>query len=485
MGIVRLPWNFWRRRRRIILLSILALPVIATGGVLLWHFGYLPPTGQSLPSIDSPQAKDRIVVFAPHPDDETLGAGGYLLRAVAAGARVRIVLITNGEYGRTGIDHLPELPAERASGYKNFAVIRQQETLMALGALGVPQSAVIFLCYPNHLLERMIQPANWLPRHPVFDARLNTTRIPFTDAFSPGAPYCGAALLRDVETVLLREKPTVVITLHPNDIHPDHWATSAITQYAINELADEGYPFARNCRVYGYLIHRGLWPRPKQYFPRLPLAPPPSLAKLSDWRQLPLTHRQTRLLGEAIALFQSQGGATHPFMRSFIRANGLYALISDHTWPVAAVVPSCVLIRDPDADFRQGSRYPSADIQNVAFARKDQELIVTITTRKPATAGTRFFLSIISGGKSDTARGLTELQWQRGEASGRMMARGKLSSLPRQSLRSAVTGRTATLHARWPLVEEETTFFLLQAWSSENQRPADATAATVLRIAGN
>jgi len=464
-------------------LWLLALPVIVTGGALLWHFGYLPPMRQGLPAIDPPRATDRIVVFAPHPDDETLGAGGYLQRATAAGARVRVVLMTNGEYGRTGIDNLPELPVERATGYADFGVIRQQETLMALGVLGVPQSAVTFLCYPNHLLERMIQPANWLPSHPVFNARLNTTRIPFTDALSPQAPYCGAALLRDVETVLVREQPTVVITLHPNDIHPDHWATSAITQYALDELAAEGQPFARNCRVYGYLIHRGTWPRPKEYLPRLPLSPPPTLAALSDWGQLPLTRRESRLKGEAISLFQTQGGATHPFMRAFIRTNDLYAVLPKRVWPAGAVAPETVVLRDPAADFGQGQQYPSADIRSVALGRKGDALTVTITTREPATARTRFFVSFLAGGHGEAARRVTELQWQRGQASGVVMAGGTLTTLARRSLHGSVRGRTATLHARWPLAEAQT-FFVLQVWSGENRHSADVTAATMFRIAG-
>jgi len=461
---------------------LLALLVIIAGGVFLWLNGYIPNAKQAFPSIAPPRLDDRIVVFAPHPDDETLGTGGYLQRATAAGARVRVVLMTNGEYGRTGIDNLPELPVERASGYVDFGMIRQQETLMALGALGVPQSAVSFLCYPNHLLERMILPANWLPSHPVFNARLNTTRIPFPDALSPQAPYCGDSLLRDVETILLREKPTVVMTLHPNDIHPDHWATSAITQYALNELAAEGQPFVRTCRVYGYLIHRGNWPRPKEYLPELPLQPPPSLAGLSNWRQWPLTRRDSRLKGEAIALFLSQGGSTHPFMRSFIRTNDLYALLSDLTWPTAPVVPLTTVIRDPEADFAQGQRYPSADIRSVALARRQNELTVVITTREPATDRTRFFVSIAAGGNGAAARVLTEYQWQRAQASGMVMARGALSTLPRRSLRGAVHGNTATLRARWPLVDNQTTFFLLQVWSGENRHSADVTAATVFRL---
>jgi len=461
---------------------ILLLLVVIIGGIFLWLQSHFRAAKQSLLLMDSPLPGDRIVVFAPHPDDETLGTGGYLQHAVAVGARVRVVLMTNGEYGRTGIDHLPELPAERASGYADFGIIRQQESLMALGLLGVPQSNVTFLCYPNHLLTRMSQPANWLPSHPVFNARLNTRHIPFSNALSPRAPYCGEALLRDVETVLLNEKPTVVITLHPNDIHPDHWATSAITQYALNELAAEGKSFARTCRVYAYLIHRGHWPRPKAYRPRLPLLPPPALAGLSDWRKLPLTRRECQRKSQAIKLFQTQGGGTQPLMRSFTRDNDLFALLPNKVWPAAAIVPPTVVLSDPNADFKQGQRYPAADIQHVSLARKHNELIVSITTYKPATSQTRFFILISAGGANAASRVLTEYQWQHKKAAGTVMARGALSPLPPRSVSGIVDRRAAVLRAAWPLVDNQSSFFMLQAWTVENKHLADVTAVTVFRL---
>jgi len=40
------------------------------------------------------------MVVAPHPDDEVLGAGGLIQQAVAAGAEVRIVYLTNGDHNQ-------------------------------------------------------------------------------------------------------------------------------------------------------------------------------------------------------------------------------------------------------------------------------------------------------------------------------------------------------------------------------------------------
>lgn len=42
-------------------------------------------------------ANDRLLVFAPHPDDETLAAGELIQAAHAAGASVRVVFVTDGD----------------------------------------------------------------------------------------------------------------------------------------------------------------------------------------------------------------------------------------------------------------------------------------------------------------------------------------------------------------------------------------------------
>src|SRR5438105_6795742 len=42
-------------------------------------------------------SRDRVLVLAPHPDDESLGAAGLIQCAVAAHARVCVVFATNGD----------------------------------------------------------------------------------------------------------------------------------------------------------------------------------------------------------------------------------------------------------------------------------------------------------------------------------------------------------------------------------------------------
>src|SRR5699024_11299022 len=42
-------------------------------------------------------SQERILVFAPHPDDETLGCGGLMRKAKSAGAEVFVQFLTVGD----------------------------------------------------------------------------------------------------------------------------------------------------------------------------------------------------------------------------------------------------------------------------------------------------------------------------------------------------------------------------------------------------
>ena len=52
---------------------------------------------RTLPEMATPSAADRVLVIAPHPDDETLCCAGILQNALKAGATVGVVWITAGD----------------------------------------------------------------------------------------------------------------------------------------------------------------------------------------------------------------------------------------------------------------------------------------------------------------------------------------------------------------------------------------------------
>jgi LmbE family N-acetylglucosaminyl deacetylase len=130
----------------------------------------------------------RVVVIAPHPDDEILGAGGLLQHLCSSGTSVLIVAVTDGEASHPDSDLVAKL---------DLRAIREKESRVALRRLGTPNSSVVRLRIPDgrvtqHLevleaeLERLLEPtdlclAPWVNEgHPDHDtcgiAARNATR---------------------------------------------------------------------------------------------------------------------------------------------------------------------------------------------------------------------------------------------------------------------------------------------------------------------
>jgi len=84
-----------------------------------------------------------IMVFTPHPDDDTFSSGGTMARLAAAGNKVIIVIYTNDNKGSKDLD----MTSER------LAQIRRAEQEKACDILGIPKDNIHWLGYEDGDLE--------------------------------------------------------------------------------------------------------------------------------------------------------------------------------------------------------------------------------------------------------------------------------------------------------------------------------------------
>jgi LmbE family N-acetylglucosaminyl deacetylase len=87
-----------------------------------------------------PLSARRVLVVAPHPDDEVIAAWGLMRRLLRAGARVEVLVATDG-----GASH----PESRAWPRPRLVAERRRETRRALRALGIAPDRIGFLDLPD------------------------------------------------------------------------------------------------------------------------------------------------------------------------------------------------------------------------------------------------------------------------------------------------------------------------------------------------
>jgi len=150
----------------------------------------------------------KILVLAPHMDDELIGCGGTLARHVAAGADVTVIFLTDGRQGG-------QPPAQSSLG-----ATRRREAQQALGELGV-------------------------------------SKLVFFDAADGALTEQAAGLGGRLKEMLRELRPEFVYLPFYLEEHPDHRAASQVLAAAMQDLRIDfgcmGYevwtPLFPNCFV--------------------------------------------------------------------------------------------------------------------------------------------------------------------------------------------------------------------------------------------
>lgn len=135
------------------------------------------------------QAEQRVLVVAPHPDDDILGCGGSIAQHIRQKNNVFIVFMTSGEKGNKKIDK------------QELAQLREKEALKAENVLGC--SNCIFLRNP--------------------DGNLKLTDI----------------TLAQMITILEQIQPDIIYIPHKADDHKDHMMTYRIVVAALKKQREQ------------------------------------------------------------------------------------------------------------------------------------------------------------------------------------------------------------------------------------------------------
>jgi LmbE family N-acetylglucosaminyl deacetylase len=156
---------------------------------------------------------NRTLVIAPHPDDESIAAGGLLQRAIATGAEVRVIVVTDGDNNPWPVRYLKKKVCVTDADRAEWGALRRDESRRALATLGVPPVASTFFGFPDRLLTTMA-------RH-------------------------GDVRVRDaIAAAIVSFSPSLLVIPSAFDLHPDH---RAVGWFA--------HDVAKGCEIVTYVIH--------------------------------------------------------------------------------------------------------------------------------------------------------------------------------------------------------------------------------------
>jgi LmbE family N-acetylglucosaminyl deacetylase len=277
-----------------------------------------PRPGSATTALTLP-AHPRVILFSPHPDDETVGAGGLLYRLVHAGATVRVVFVTSGDGYPHAVQEDFGVKHPTDADYIAFGALRQREALAALEHLGVKRRAVRFLGFPDGGLAELWR-MHWLPSHPYTSPYTKESSPPDADTVG----YDGEDLTSVIRRVLRGFRPTVVVMPHPYDVHLDHAHASYFVTEALSDLQTSGV-LSRRLVVLTYLVHYPSFPTPRG--PALDRVLPPADLPDTAWTEAELTPAELDAKRAALDEYRSQLGVMNGFLRNFLCRNELFATV--------------------------------------------------------------------------------------------------------------------------------------------------------------
>lgn len=162
----------------------------------------------------------KILVIAPHPDDDILTSSGVIYNAVNRGEPVRIVYMTNGDL--TGV----------STGYT-----REGEAVNAEAYLGMAENNLYFLGYPDGFLDYLYTSCT----HSTDTCSQSSQTVTYANRglgstdyhnyrFGSHANYNSYNMVKDLTDIISSFKPDHIFTYSFFDLHPDHSTTYLLLQ---------------------------------------------------------------------------------------------------------------------------------------------------------------------------------------------------------------------------------------------------------------
>ncbi|PYR42787.1 MAG: hypothetical protein DMF93_04895 [Acidobacteria bacterium] len=271
------------------------------------------------PTLEVPP-ETRLLVIAPHPDDETLAAGGLMQRVHESGGHVNVVYLTDGDGYPEGVQSEGHVESPSASDYRGYGRQRRREARDALAALGLDRASHTFLSFPDGGLCKLTR-TYWSERRTAF--RSPYTRLdrpPKSEMIVPDTEYRGEDLTQEIARIIGDFRPTMILAPRKEDQHADHCAAWFFLGDALTDVRRVHPDYTVD--VLNYIVHFYAWPF-EEDGPRL--EPPALRGGASGWLRFALTPAEVRTKRAALKKYSTQMHVMDWFLAGFARRNEVFS----------------------------------------------------------------------------------------------------------------------------------------------------------------
>jgi LmbE family N-acetylglucosaminyl deacetylase len=338
------------------------------------------------------RANDRILVLAPHPDDEALTCAGAIQRGLASGLPVHVVFLTLGDNNEWSFTVYRKRPQLLPRQVRAMGEVRHDEALSAARALGLAPDALTFLGYPDFGTLH-IWCAHWGDALPFRSMLTRVASVPYAAAYRRDAPYKGEEIVRDLTAVLREFRPTRIFVSHAADQNPDHAALYLFTRLALWDLGQE-----LRAQLHPFLVHFPRWPQPRGLDIGAACAPPEALSQGCLWQVSRLTEDEISRKVAALQAHRTQYGYCRNYLESFVRTDELYgdfATVRLTPGAAAALSPAAVTAPaiEPAEELADAERahFVSVEANTVRLIGNDLVFSIRLSRPLPPDVTTNFY----------------------------------------------------------------------------------------------
>ncbi len=175
-----------------------------------------------------------LLLFFAHEDDEQ-AYSGLIRAAVEAGIPIQLVIFTGGDVGACERYYSKPCGPNEA---REFGMVRMEESVDALGHLGLRHESITFLGLPDGG-SGAIWSENLKPFNPFLSIYLATDHAPYENVLKPNLPYAREPVIELTKRIIRDFRPGMIATTHPDERHVDHRTAHWFAMKACHELLRE------------------------------------------------------------------------------------------------------------------------------------------------------------------------------------------------------------------------------------------------------